>query len=117
MTASMPFNYWANNIFAGFRYLISSLHFMSHFIFTLFCHTPQLPPPYHPSPPQPTISTITATPLLKVFSDEAQRDKTTRKHSGDQRDYSDKRTTILEEEYVGESIYGEGVGISIMCDH
>jgi hypothetical protein len=33
-------------------------------------------------------------------------DKTTRKHSGDQRrDYSDKRTTILEEEYVGESIY------------
>jgi hypothetical protein len=59
----------------------------------------------------------TTTILLKVFSDEAQRDKTTRKHSGDQRDYSDKRTTILEEEYVGESIYGEGVGISIMCDH
>jgi hypothetical protein len=70
MTASIPFNYWANNILAGFRHLISSLHFMSHFIFTLHSHTP-LPPPYHPSPPQPTISTITATPLFKVFSDEA----------------------------------------------
>jgi hypothetical protein len=46
----MSFNYWANNIFAGFKDLISSLHFMSHFIFTLCSHTP-LPPPYHPSPP------------------------------------------------------------------
>jgi hypothetical protein len=48
MTASTPFNYWANNIFAGVKDLISSLHFMSHFIFTLYSHT-----------------------LLKVFSDEA----------------------------------------------
>jgi hypothetical protein len=70
MTASTPFNYWANNILAGFRHLISSLHFMSHFIFTMHSHTP-LPPPYRPSPPQPTISTIPATPLFKVFSDEA----------------------------------------------
>jgi hypothetical protein len=37
--------------------------------------------------------------LLKVFNKEAQRDKTTRKHSGDQRDYSDKRTTILDSYY------------------
>jgi hypothetical protein len=67
MTASMPFNYWANNIFAGFRHLISSLHFMSHFIFTLHSHTP-LPPPYHHSPPQPIIFTITATPLSPTSS-------------------------------------------------
>jgi hypothetical protein len=33
---------------------------MSHFIFTYHYHH------HHPSPPQPTISTITATPLLKV---------------------------------------------------
>jgi hypothetical protein len=57
----------ANNICAGFRQLISSLHFMSHFIFTLWSHTP-LPPPHHPSPPQPTISTITATPLEAVLT-------------------------------------------------
>jgi hypothetical protein len=66
MTASMPFNYWANNIFAGFKHFISSLHFMSHFIFTLHSHTP-LPPPHHPSPSQPTISTITATPRVAVL--------------------------------------------------
>jgi hypothetical protein len=40
---------------------------MSHFIFTLYSHTP-LPPPYHPSPPQPTISTITASPLVAVLT-------------------------------------------------
>jgi hypothetical protein len=71
MTASMPFNYWANNIIAGFQHFISSLHFISHFIFTLYSRTP-LPPAHHPSPPpQSTISTITASPLFKVFSDEA----------------------------------------------
>jgi hypothetical protein len=68
MTASTPFNYWANNIFPGFRSFISSLHIMSHFIFTLYSHTPLPPPPYHPSPPQPTISTITATPLVAVLT-------------------------------------------------
>jgi hypothetical protein len=67
MTASTPFNYWANNIFAGFKDLISSLHIMSHFIFTLHSHTP-LPPPYHPSPPTTTISTITASPLVAVLT-------------------------------------------------
>jgi hypothetical protein len=68
MTASMSFNYWANNIFAGFKDLISSLHFMSHFILTLYSNTLLPPTQHHPSPPQPTISTITATPLFKVFS-------------------------------------------------
>jgi hypothetical protein len=63
----MPFNNWANIIFTGFRHLISSLHFMSHFIFTLYSHTPR-PPPYHPSPPQPTIANITATPRAAVLT-------------------------------------------------
>jgi hypothetical protein len=67
MATSTPFNYWANNIFAGFRHFISSLHFMSHFTFTLYSHTP-LPPPHHPSPPQTTISTITATPQVAVLT-------------------------------------------------
>jgi hypothetical protein len=33
----------------------------------LHSHTP-LPPPHHPSPPQPTISTIIATPLVAVLT-------------------------------------------------
>jgi hypothetical protein len=67
MTASMPFNCWANNIFVGYQQFISSLHFMTHFIFTLYSRTP-LPPPYHPSPPQPTISTNTSCPPVAVLT-------------------------------------------------